>query len=40
MNWLAMLQFSVGAGLIFMVGVWILYFWLKRTGRLNKRDDE
>lgn len=25
MNWLAMLQFAIGAGTVFGVGVWLLY---------------
>lgn len=39
MNVLAMLQFAIAVGLILLVGMWILYLWLKRSGRLEKRDE-
>mgnify|MGYP001171440121 CR=1 FL=1 len=36
MNVLHMLQFSIAAALVLLAGMWAIYFWLKRTGRLNK----
>lgn len=36
MNVLHMLQFSIAAGLVLLIGMWILYFWLRLTGRLQK----
>lgn len=34
MNVLSMLQFSIVAGLVLLIGMWILYAWLRHTGRL------
>ncbi len=34
-NILAMLQTTIAAGLVILVGVWALYRWLKYTGKLN-----
>lgn len=36
MDILAMLQLAIAAGVILLVAAWGLYYWLKRTGRLNK----
>lgn len=35
MDILAMLQFMIGVGIILVIIVWLLYAWLKKTGRLN-----
>lgn len=35
MNILAMLQTTMAAGLVVLVGAWGLYAWLKHTGQLK-----
>lgn len=37
MNVLHMLQFSIAAALVLLAGVWILYAWLRHTGRLPRK---
>lgn len=37
MNVLHMLQFSICAGLVLLVGAWILYAWLRHTGKLKSK---
>lgn len=34
---LALLQFALIAGLVLTAGLWLLYFWLKYTGRLPRK---
>lgn len=36
---LAMLQFVIVAGIILAVALWVLYFWLRKTGRLKSREE-
>jgi hypothetical protein len=37
MDWLAMLQFSIGVGIVLTIGMWIVYFTVIRPAIIRRQ---